>query len=83
MLITSKKYLHTATSKLVLKLKKGHLGLRAQSQMQGPGLSHFLEALLSFPVTLPPWIKMGDDDNYKALDVLHQNYTVLFSLTLC
>ena len=56
MLITSKKYLHTATSKLVLKLKKGHLGLRAQSQMQGPGLSHFLEALLSFPVTLPPLI---------------------------
>lgn len=56
MLITSKKYLHTATSKLVLKLKKGHLGLRAQSQMQGPGLSHFLEALLSFSVTLPPLI---------------------------
>lgn len=56
MLITSKKYRHTATSKLVLKLKKGQLGLRAQSQTQGPGLSHFPEALLSFPVTLPPLI---------------------------
>lgn len=37
-----------ATSKLVLKLKNGQLGLRAQSQMQGPELSHFPEALLSY-----------------------------------
>ena len=27
-------------------------------------------------------IKMDDDDNYELFDVLHQNYTVLFSLTL-
>ena len=56
MLITSKKYRHTATSKLVLKLKKGQLGLRAQSQTQGPAFSYFPEALISFPVTLPPLI---------------------------
>ena len=30
------------TSKLVLKLKKEQLGLRAQSQTQDPGLSHFI-----------------------------------------